>query len=98
DATVTGVQTCALPIYGARKLHVLEETRRNPREGVAACRARGDPDRGDQDTLEEDAGQEVPGRGSDGEPHAELARARADRKREHRSEERRVGNTESTGG
>ena len=55
------------------------------RRGPARSRhgAGRDADRHDEHALREHAGQQMPRRRADRQPHAELARARADREREH---------------
>ncbi|MBI1874878.1 MAG: hypothetical protein HYS05_13470 [Acidobacteria bacterium] len=56
---------------------------RDAREGVAARRAGGDPDRSNHDAFREHASQDVLRRGPDGQPHAKLACARTHRERQH---------------
>ena len=86
DATTAApMSTAAAPSTGSAPGSCTFSTnaRRHARERVAARRAGDDPDRGDQRALRQDARQQVPRRRADRQPHAELARARAHRERQH---------------
>ena len=83
--TAAAISTAAAPVTASSAGHLdaAEESRREARQRIAADRAGGDADHGDLHALRQHARQQLSRRRSDRETHAELARPRAHREREH---------------